>query len=77
MKKLILIIVFSLAACVALRATAPIDAVNVAPLWTIVLERYESLVEDADMTPEKKEAWLLDAELLRSILDAALGNELP
>lgn len=52
---------------------APIDAAAVAPLWNSVLVRYNTLVEQHVDSPTK-ETWLLDSELLQSILDKAVNQ---
>lgn len=57
------------------KAQHPIDAGNVAPLWTIVLERYDVYVEaDTTVTDLERLALQLDSTLLTKILEKALNE---
>jgi hypothetical protein len=57
----------------ATQPKAPIDAEAVAPLWNVVLLRYTDLAKE-HVPPPLLDSWLLDAELLQSILDSALNE---
>lgn len=57
------------------KAQHPIDAGNVAPLWTIVLERYDVyVVNDTTVTDLERLALQLDSTLLTKILEKALND---
>lgn len=57
------------------KADQPIDAGNIAPLWNIVLERYDTYVAaDENLTDLERTAYELDSTLLNKILEKALGE---
>jgi hypothetical protein len=75
MKKLLSIpALLLLAGCPSLskaaEPTAPIDAAAVAPLWSIVLDRHDEMIDSGG----HPEVWKLDSDMLRAILDKALGK---
>ena len=75
MKKLLLTSCLLLTGCPSLgHVEQPIDAANVAPLWNIVLQRYDIYVENDDsITDLERSALVLDSTLLHGILEKALN----
>ena len=67
---------FMLSGCPSLQKVEhPIEASNVAPLWTKVLTRYETyVVADESLSDNQEAALLLDSNLLSKILSTALGE---
>lgn len=76
MKKILLIMALLVSSCKTLEAPeAAINAKAVAPLWNIVLARYDNYVwHDPTLDDNKKGAWLLDGNLLKKILEEAMGG---
>lgn len=73
----IIAVCFTVAGCPSLqKVPQPIDATNVAPLWNIVLQRYDVYVENDDsVTDAERAALALDSTLLHGIIEKALNTD--
>jgi hypothetical protein len=77
MKKLFasgLLLIGASACCNLEQPKHPIDAEQVAPLWDIVLVRYEAMTESSSLNDTAKTQYMLDADLLKAIIEKALGK---